>query len=58
MANGRRCPLNIENWPVDKPVRYARNARKLSAQAVEKVAASLREYGFRQPIVVDKKPVR
>jgi DNA modification methylase len=46
--------LNIENWPVDKPIPYARNARKLSAQAVEKVAASLREYGFRQPIVVDK----
>ena len=46
--------MDIENWPIDKPVRYARNARKLTAQAVDKVAASIQEYGFRQAIVVDK----
>jgi DNA modification methylase len=46
--------MDIEQWPVDKPVPYARNARKLSPQAIDKVAASLREFGFRQPIVVDR----
>ena len=43
----------IENWPIDRPKDYPKNARKWSAQAVEKVAASIREYGWRQPVVVD-----
>lgn len=34
-------------------VPYGRNPRKNEA-AVAKVAASIREFGFRQPIVVDK----
>ena len=33
---------------------YENNPRKLSEQAIKKVAMSLKEYGFRQPIVVDK----
>ena len=33
---------------------YENNPRKLSEQAIQKVALSLKEYGFRQPIVVDK----
>jgi len=36
---------------------YENNPRKLSEQAIEKVAVSLKEYGFRQPIVVDKNMV-
>jgi len=32
---------------------YARNARKIPAQAVDKVAASIKEFGWRQPVVVD-----
>ena len=47
----------IENWPIDKPKPYSKNARKWSAQAVEKVAMSLKEYGWRQPIVVDTEGV-
>jgi len=38
---------------IDKLIPYARNPRK--NQAIDKVAASIREFGFRQPIVVDKK---
>jgi len=45
--------MAIEMWPVDKPVDYPKNARKWTDQAIAKVAASIREYGFRQPIVVD-----
>ena len=33
---------------------YPRNARKIPPQAVDKVAASILEFGWRQPIVVDK----
>jgi DNA modification methylase len=43
----------IEIWPIDRPKDYPKNARKWSAQAVEKVAASIRAYGWRQPVVVD-----
>src|ERR1700686_683302 len=44
----------IEMWPVERLIEYARNARKITQAAVDKVAASLKEFGWRQPIVVDK----
>ena len=40
-------------WAVEKVLPYKRNPRK-NEDAVEKVAASIREFGFKQPIVVDK----
>lgn len=43
----------IENWPIDRPKDYPHNARKWTKQAIEKVAASIRAYGWRQPVVVD-----
>ena len=36
---------------------YSNNPRKLTPKAIEKVAQSLQEFGFRQPIVVDSKNV-
>jgi ParB-like nuclease domain len=48
-----RTNMIIELWPIDKPIPYARNARTISATAVDKVAASIKEFGWRQPIVVD-----
>jgi site-specific DNA-methyltransferase (adenine-specific) len=48
-----RAPaLTAEAWPVDRPKPYAKNPRRNDA-AVEKVAASIREFGWAQPIVVD-----
>src|SRR5512140_814093 len=49
--------MNIEMWPIEKPIPYARNARKISDGAVAKVAASIKEFGWRQPIVVDTEGV-
>ena len=46
--------MEIELWPIDRPKPYPKNARKWGASAVEKVASSIRAYGMRQPIVVDK----
>ena len=43
----------IELWPIDKPIEYARNARRITQAAVDKVAASIKEFGWRVPIVVD-----
>ena len=45
--------MRIEHWATDRPQPYAKNARKWNSGAVDKVAASIREFGFRQPIVVD-----
>ena len=47
----------IEIWDINRPKPYPRNARKWTAAAVEKVAASIREYGWRQPVVVDVEEV-
>lgn len=49
--------MEIELWPIDRPKPYPKNARKWSADAVAKVASSIRAYGFRQPIVVDAQGV-
>src|ERR1035438_5418869 len=46
--------LKVCWWPIDKPVPYARNSRKIPERAIDKVAASIKEFGWRQSIVVDK----
>ena len=43
----------IEQWPTALPVPYARNPRKISAQAISAVAGSIKEFGFKSPIIVD-----
>src|SRR5271168_1620670 len=49
--------MRVELWPIDRPKDYPKNARKWSAKAVEKVASSIREYAWRQPVVVDAEGV-
>jgi hypothetical protein len=49
--------FHVEMWPIDKPIDYPQNARKWSPKAVEKVATSIREFGWRQPVVVDSQGV-
>ena len=43
----------IEMWEPSRCIPYARNARIIPDSAVGKVAASIKEFGFKQPIVVD-----
>jgi len=45
--------FHVEMWDIDRPIDYPKNARKWSPKAVEKVATSIREFGWRQPVVVD-----
>jgi hypothetical protein len=49
--------FELDWWPIDRPRDYPQNARKWSAQAVDKVAASIREYGWKQPLVCDSEDV-
>ena len=46
--------MNVQNWPVDRPTPYPGNPRDISDAAVPKVASSINEFGWRQPIVVDE----
>jgi DNA modification methylase len=55
--SGPQQPLAVEMWPSSRPIPYGRNPRRMPAAAVAKVAASLAEFGFRQPIVVDAEDV-
>lgn len=43
----------VEDWPIEKVIPYENNPRK-NDEAVEKVANSIREFSFQQPIVVDQ----
>src|ERR1700684_2243874 len=43
----------VEWWPIGRVIPYPNNARVIPASAVEKVASSIRAFGWRQPIVVD-----
>lgn len=44
---------NIERWPLDRLTPYDRNARTHSPEQVAKIAASIAEFGFNNPILVD-----
>jgi len=43
----------IELWPIDRLVPYARNARTHSAAQIAQIAASIAEFGFTAPLLVD-----
>ena len=43
----------IELWPLDRLVPYARNARTHSDEQVAQIAASIAEFGFNNPVLVD-----
>ena len=46
-------PDRIERWPLDRLIPYARNARTHSDDQVAQIAASLIEFGWTNPILVD-----
>jgi len=46
-------PLQIEYRPIEGLIPYARNARTHSDEQITQIAASIREFGFNNPILVD-----
>ena len=42
-------------WPLSRLKPYARNPRTHSAEQIAKIAASIKEFGFTNPILVDEK---
>ncbi len=46
--------MKITMLPIDTIKPYENNPRKITNSAIKKVAESIKEYGFKQPIIVDK----
>jgi DNA modification methylase len=46
--------MKIEQIATDKLIPYARNAKKHDAAQVSKLAGSIREFGFNNPVLIDK----
>src|ERR1700733_11996844 len=47
----QETPMEVQIWPIDKLVFYARNPRKNDA-AVDRMCGSIREFGFKIPWLV------
>lgn len=47
-----KTDLQIERWPVERLIPYARNARTHSPEQVAQIAASIAEFGWTNPILV------
>ena len=45
---------HVERWPIDRLVPYARNARTHSDGQVAQIAASIAEWGWTMPVLVDE----
>ena len=56
LAYGEAREMKIESTPISEIKPYEHNPRR-NDDAVDAVAASIREFGFRQPIVVDENMV-
>lgn len=46
--------MKIEKIPTENLIPYARNAKKHDAAQVSKLAGSIREFGFNNPVLIDK----
>jgi len=53
----KETAAQIEFWETSRCIPYARNPRCVPDLAISKVAGSIKEFGFRQPIVVDAEGV-
>jgi ParB-like chromosome segregation protein Spo0J len=57
IANALEGSMEVALRPIQEIIPYARNARRIPPAAIDKVAASIREFGWRQPIVIDGESV-
>jgi len=48
-------PANLEHYNIESLIPYERNSRLHSDEQIERIAASIQEFGFTNPILVDGK---
>jgi len=46
--------MKIENIAIESLIPYARNSRTHSEEQVAQVAASIKEFGFTNPVLIDE----
>lgn len=46
--------MELETWSIGRLIPYAKNAKKHSQTQIDKLALSLKEYGFRRPFVAEE----
>ena len=46
-------PKKLELWPIDKLTPYEKNSREHSESQIQKIADSINEFGFINPIIID-----
>jgi DNA modification methylase len=44
----------LEHWPIERLLPYIRNARTHSGEQIAQIAASIAEFGFTNPVLIDK----
>jgi DNA modification methylase len=54
MAHGTFTAEEIERWPLARLVEAERNPRTHSAEQIDQIAASMREFGWTIPVLVDE----
>jgi site-specific DNA-methyltransferase (adenine-specific) len=55
MMGARKNPAdNVEQWPLERLVPYAKNSRTHSDEQVAQIAASIKEWGFTTAVLVDE----
>lgn len=52
-----QIPDQVERWPIDRVKEYERNSRTHSRDQVDRIAASMMEFGFTSPLLVDAEEV-
>ena len=50
LANAAPLTAQIQHWPIDRLIFYARNPRKNDG-AVDRMCGSIREFGFKIPVL-------
>src|SRR5215813_8442210 len=53
--NPHAITQRVERWPIDRLIPFANNPRTHSDAQVAQIAASIQEFGFNNPILVDTK---
>jgi len=54
-ANKENPADNVEQWSLDDLVPYKNNARTHSEEQIDQIAASMKEWGWTNPVLVDEK---